>query len=160
MGKNHKTYLLNFLDDMRPLPDEAKQPLKPVEFSEIIAAIERSSFNAPIIKLFEHAGADYRDLWAWLQIMGLFADRFLQEKTGGAPTKWKRPSDATLRRDFTSYARRNPSLNGKLIVEGLKKKNPRKYAAPTGTILRWLPRAKISIKAVKKAVKRQARTRN
>jgi hypothetical protein len=155
MATNHKTYLLDFLKEMRPLPSEGKRRKQPVEFGEIIADIERSPDNAPIIQLFEHAGSDYRDLRAWLAMIGLFADQLLFEKEGGAPKKWSRPSDATLRRDFTSYARGNLSLSGTLIVKGLKEKNPKKYAAPTGTILRWLGEAKISIKGVKKNIKRQ-----
>jgi hypothetical protein len=149
---NHKTYLLEFLEEMRPLPSEPKRRIERIEFSEIIADIEQSPHNAPIIQLFERAGSDYRDLRAWLPMIGLFADQFLIENKGGTPKKWDKPSASTLRRDLKSYVRRNPSLSGTLLVEGLKKKNPKKYAAPTGTILRWLAEGKISIKQVKKDI--------
>ncbi len=158
MATNHKTYLLDFLKEMRLPPDDEKRRLEPIEFSEIIAEIERAPFNVPIIQLFEHAGSDYRNLRAWFAIMGLFADRLLLERRGGAPKKWARPSDATLRRDFTSCARRNPSRSGELIVAKMKEIHPRKYAAPIPTILRWISDDKISIKNVKKEIRRLPRS--
>ncbi|SHI13601.1 hypothetical protein [Bradyrhizobium erythrophlei] len=158
MATNHKTYLLDFLDEMRPLPGEALRRIEPIEFSQIVAEIEQSPDNARIIELFERAGSDYRDLRAWLAMIGLFADQLLIEKTGGKPKTWDRPSAAILRRDFTSCARRNPSRSGMLIVEKMKEIHPKRYAAPAVTILRWLELSEISIKQVNKGISAQSRS--
>jgi hypothetical protein len=151
IDKYIKTKLLDALEELRP-PRPVRRSAKPVEFSEIIARIDRSSSDAAIKQLFEYVGSDYRDPKAWHAMIGLFADEFLIERKGGAPKLWDRPSAITLRRDFIFCARRNPSRSGKQIVEKMKELYPKRYAAPVGTILRWLSVEGIGIKAVKKSI--------
>jgi hypothetical protein len=152
MATNHKTYLLDFMADMRPF-SEAEGQSTPIEFKEVVALVETEPMNAVIIELFEHAGLDYRDAGAWLKVVGLFAEQLLWKRPGGKPKKWVRPTAATVRRDLMACVRRNSSRSGALLVEMMKKDHPKKYAAPVGTILRWFVDYEISLKEVKKLVK-------
>lgn len=97
MAINHKTYLLDFLEEMQPLRDCVRYPSKPKAFDGIIAEIKRSPDEASIIKLFEHAGSDFRDPRAWYAMIGLFAEHFFIEKRGGT-----REMETAVGRDYST----------------------------------------------------------
>lgn len=151
MAKNHKKYVFDFFDEMTAFdgkPQKFSTP-KPVDFNELISKIENDDYNRQIIKLFERAGRDYRDLNAWVGVLAFLADVLLREKTGGRPRLHERPSAKVLRRDFASVIT-NVRSNGTAIVEKMKARYPRRYGGiGTPTILRWINEHNISIKEIK-----------
>lgn len=159
MSVNYKSYILDFLESMREPDSEVASVISGRSFGEIVSQISENEMDRGIIKLFERAGLDYRRPGSWHTLVGLFGDVFFDEKPGGRRAKWNRPTDRTLRRDFEQCLRRYPKRNGERVCEALKAEFPKKYSdIPATTILRWVGEAGISIKELKRKLKKQPTT--
>ncbi|AWO87802.1 MULTISPECIES: hypothetical protein [Bradyrhizobium] len=152
MARNRKTYILDIMEELRPAR-RVRRRVSSRDFSDVVAFAEKTDYYQPMLKLFEHGHQDHRDPWAWLRIMGLVADEFMNEKKPGVRRKWNRPAPETLKNDLHAVAKTNPRLSGKQLIEAMKVQHSPRYAAPVATILRWLSEERISIKAVKKSVR-------
>jgi hypothetical protein len=156
MTKNLRSELEAFFDDIW-VPAKMRRRPEPGQFEKVLTTIGQNENDDLLLKLFERAGANYRDPWSWYALMAKFAETLYLIPKGGAPKKHYKPSDKVIKRDFRRIAKAHYEKKREHICEEMQKAFKARYGnVPISTLATWVSRSGVDVRAVKREFRKRA----